>query len=123
MSLRYSLNDPYRWLYFLTIWATGVAIYFFIDSKVAQNIGFGVIAGTIPALWYGMPCKMTLTSGQEISRVEGYLESRNFIYHDGLWSPKLPRLFYFNSQKLKINDDHIMGPKITLMNIRKLMDR
>lgn len=122
MSLGYSLNDSWRWLYFLTIWTIGISIYFFADSKAAQYIGFGVIVGTILSLWYGMPSKITPISEQEIGRIERYLESKNFIYYDALWTPKLPRLFYFNSQRIKINSNHIIGPRITLINILRLID-
>lgn len=122
MSLRYTLNDSYRWLFALAVWGIGVAIYFLSDSKAAPDIAMGFVAGTLPALWYGMPCKMELADRHEVICVESYLESRNFICNDGIWSPRLPRMLYFNSQRLEISDGHIFGPMLVLTRIRKLID-
>lgn len=122
MSLGYTLNDSYRWLFVLAVWGIGVAIYFLADSKAAPDIGMGFVAGTLPALWYGMPCKMELAGRGEILCAESYLASRDFIYNDGIWSPRLPRMLYFNSQRLVISDGHIVGPMLTLTRIRKLID-
>jgi hypothetical protein len=115
MSLRIILGDSYRLWSFITV-------YFILFCIYCRAAITGGVAGTFGSLWFGMPSRMQIPDHRDRLAVEDYLEKRAYRRNGDEWTHSLPRPFYFNSQKVRIQGHEVQGLIITLRKLQQLLD-
>lgn len=122
---REQVRDTYRVVFFpaclavltLILWA--LHTWFAVGVFVAPLIGG--VAGMLPSLRHGTAARMPIAGKVDRAQIDAWLACRRHVRDTRGWVPKMPRALYFDSQIVHYDADCVIGPRIVLRKLRRML--
>jgi len=121
LGFRDQLSDRYRVFFVLMLMVFLGSVYFLVAGPIGHAALIGGVGGMSPSLYLGTPARTHIDGGVDRSVIDEYVSHQSYRMDSRGWVPKLPRMFYFDSQIVRFRGNEVFGPVMVLRRLQRLL--